>query len=73
MDSLDARLAANVRRIAKEKGLVLSHLPDFAGVNAAHFWYVLSGKRSPTVAWLAKLATAFGVDIVDLLRPPSTT
>ncbi len=63
------RLAANVRRIAKEKGVVLSHLPDFASVNSAHFWFVLSGKRSPTLVWLAKLAKGLDVDVVDLLQP----
>lgn len=69
MDELHRRIAANIRRIARAKKLVLTHLPDHAGVGRGHFFAVLAGERSPTIAWLAKIASALDVDVSDLVRP----
>ncbi len=69
MDDLHHRLAENVRRVANERGITLSHVPDFAAVAPRHFWYVMRGDRSPTLQWMGRLAAAFDVDVVELLRP----
>lgn len=69
VDDLHQRLADNIRRITEELGIVLTHLPDRAGVSRAHFFNVLAGRKSPTLSWLAKVAAALGVDPLELLRP----
>ena len=68
MGDLHQRFAENVRRLARERGITLSHVPDFAGIAPRHFWAVLSGSRSPTLQWMRRLADALEVDVVDLIR-----
>lgn len=60
-------MVLSIRRLAKERGIVLSHLPDRASVARSHFWNVLAGKKSPTLAWMSQIATALDVDPTDLL------
>jgi len=69
VDDRHKRLAYNVRRLAKERRLVLSHVPDFAAVGPRHFWAVMAGERSPTLRWMGQLAGALGVDVRELFRP----
>lgn len=69
MDELHERLAMNIRRLAKARGVAVSHLPDFAEVSRAHYWYVMNGTRSPTLRWVGSVAKALDVDIVELLAP----
>jgi len=71
VDELHKRLAANVRRIANERGISLTHLPDHAGITRSHFWAVLAGDKSPTLRWLQTLAKALDVDVADLLAKRS--
>ena len=44
----------------------ISHLPDRAAVARSHFWEVLAGRKSPTLAWIGRIATALEVDPAEL-------
>lgn len=69
MDEPHRRVAERIRDLAAERGLALTHLADRAGVSRAQLWNVLGGSKSPTLAWLIKIADALGVDVIELLRP----
>jgi SOS-response transcriptional repressor LexA len=66
-DEVHRRLVTSVRAAAKARGVQLTHVPDLAGVSRSHFWDVLAGRKSPTVAWLSKVAVAVRRDPADLL------
>lgn len=68
MDSLQDQLIALVRRSAKERGVVLSHIPDLAGISRSHFWDVLKGRKSPTLDWIQKVAASLELDAVLALE-----
>lgn len=68
MDELHQRAARRIREIAAEKHIPLTHLPDRAGVARSHFWDVLAGRKSPTLTWIGRIATALDVDGGDLLQ-----
>ena len=64
-------MAAKIRALAKQRNILITHLPDRAGVGAGHFWEVLKGTSSPTLVWLESIATALEVEVADLVaRPP---
>lgn len=63
-------MAERIRTLAAARGIVLSHLPDRCGVGAGHFWRVMGGTASPTVAWLERVAETLGVTVADLVAPP---
>ena len=67
VDASHKRLAKNIRARAKELDLPLSHIPDRAGINRAHFWTVLNGTSSPTLKWIVKVADTLDCDAADLL------
>jgi transcriptional regulator with XRE-family HTH domain len=69
-DEAHVRLATRIREIARLKGLAIEALADKAGVSRSHVWNVLSGRFSPTVEFVAKLAAGLEVDIVELFRKP---
>ena len=66
-DEVHRRLVTQVRAAAKARGVQLTHVPDLAGVSRSHFWDVLAGRKSPTVAWLTKVAVALRSEPSDLL------
>jgi transcriptional regulator with XRE-family HTH domain len=70
VDEVHRRLGARIRDLADERGLALSILADRAGVARGHFFRVLGGYASPTVAWLARLAVVLEVDISAFFPPP---
>lgn len=57
-----------MRAIAKLRGITITHLPDYAAVSRAHFWEVLAGRTSPTLAWITRIAKALEVKPIDLFR-----
>lgn len=69
----DSRLhelaASNIRRLAERRGILLTHLPDRAGVSRAHFWKFMNGSHSASLRWLGKIARALEVTTDELLRP----
>lgn len=62
-------VARNVRSVAKRKGVALTALADFAGVSRSQVFAVLKLATSPTLDWIAKVATALDVEPWQLLAP----
>lgn len=69
MSQLQRRLVTRVRDLTGRKGLTLSELPELAGVARSHFFDVLRLEKSPTLAWLERIARALDVDVAQLLKP----
>ena len=66
--SLRKNVASNIREMAERKGKQITSIPDFAGVNRAHFFAFLSGKQDVTLGWLEKIAIALEVEPEELVR-----
>ena len=62
-------VARNVRSAAKRKGVALTALADFAGVSRSQVFSVLKYATSPTLDWIAKVASALDVEPWQLLAP----
>jgi DNA-binding phage protein len=62
-------LAKNIRLAAKRKRVALTALADFAGVSRSQVFSVLKSATSPTLDWVAKVATALDVEPWQLLAP----
>ncbi len=60
-------VARNIRAAAKRKPVALTALADFAGVSRSQVFTVLSATTSPTLDWIAKVATALDVEPSQLL------
>lgn len=65
-DALHRRLVRNIRLHAERRRILVSHVPDRAGVSTSTFFGVMGGRVSPTVRWLQKVAHALDCDVVDL-------
>jgi DNA-binding phage protein len=66
---LRALVARNVRGAARRKRVALTALADFAGVSRSQVFAVLKTDTSPTLDWIAKVATALDVEPWQLLAP----
>jgi transcriptional regulator with XRE-family HTH domain len=64
-----ALVGRNVRRARIEKGLTQEELAERAGTSQFYVSSLEAGRRNPTIGTLASLASALGVDHLDLLRP----
>ena len=77
MDPTHEALGAQVRRLAKRRGLSLNHLADRAGVARGTLSDVLNGKQSPTLTTLVKVAGALNLPVGALFElepdPPKRT
>jgi len=66
-------IAANLRRLADEKGMPIVHVADHAGIGRTTLWRILDvqerGATDPRLSTLDALAGALEVDVLDLLRP----
>ena len=62
-------VAENVSEIAKQQGMSVNKLADFAGVNRPHLTRFLQGKADVTVGWLAQVAEALDVELATLFGP----
>lgn len=67
---LRARLAANVNRIRRRRGMSLRQLAELAGLGHATVVLVAGARSSCTMDTLAKLADALDVEPETLLGPP---
>lgn len=63
-------MVTKIRSLAVRRGVPITHLPDRAGVGSGHFWRVLNGTASPTVAWLERIASVLEVEVADLVVAP---
>ena len=64
---LQRRMVKRIREVSRAKKIPVTHLPDRAAVSRAHFWDVLACRKSPTLAWVEKVAGALEVDPGELL------
>jgi transcriptional regulator with XRE-family HTH domain len=62
------QVAGNLRRLRQERQWTLEDLSSRAGVSRAMLSQVETGKTTPTIAVLWKIATGFGVPFTELLR-----
>ena len=69
--SMTARLtfAYNLRKIRTAKGISQEKLADLCDLHRTYVSSVERGERNITVDNMARLATALGVDIRELLNP----
>jgi len=67
---LHARVAGRIRELCARRNIDLIELARLAKVSRAHLFAVLAGRKSPTLAYLNKLATVLEIDPHLLLRPP---
>ncbi|MBM4380474.1 MAG: helix-turn-helix transcriptional regulator [Deltaproteobacteria bacterium] len=63
---------AQIREVARQRGLLLSHVPDRAGVSRSHFRAVMQGRKSPTLDWVERISASLELDPVALLNQPVT-
>lgn len=70
MDALHAAMAAKIRSLAVLRKVPVTHLPHRAGVGTGHFWRVLKGTASPSVAWLERVAAVLEVEVAELVTLP---
>jgi transcriptional regulator with XRE-family HTH domain len=63
-----SKVAENIKKYARKQNLPINSLADFAGVSRSQLYDVLAGKKSPTVAWLEKIAQALEVDVQNLVK-----
>lgn len=68
-EEIRARVARRIRDVAARRKMSLNDLADRAKVSRSHLYAVLGGERAATTDVLTKLATALGVDPLELLRP----
>jgi transcriptional regulator with XRE-family HTH domain len=60
-------MAARVLALAKKRKLSQNLLADFAGLGRGNLSEILSGRVSPTLRTLGKLAAALDVQVSELL------
>ncbi len=66
-----ARVADNLRRMRAEAGLSQEELAELAGFHRTYLSQVERCKNNLSLDSLVSLASALGVDVVDLLRKPA--
>jgi len=59
----------NVRQIRQRKGLTQERFAVVSGFSQQYISSLERGRRNPTVVTLYELATALGVNHVELVRP----
>ena len=59
----------NVARARHARGLTQEELQALSGFSQQYLSGLEKGLRNPTVITLYELATALGIDVVELLRP----
>jgi transcriptional regulator with XRE-family HTH domain len=64
---LSAAIGRNLRRIRKRQGLSLERLSKVSGVSRAMLGQIETGKSTPTIALLWKVATALGVPFATFI------
>lgn len=59
----------NVKRLRQKKGLTQEQFAEVSGFSQQYISSLERGQRNPTVVTLYELATALGVNHMELLRP----
>jgi transcriptional regulator with XRE-family HTH domain len=64
-------LGARIRTLRAARGLLQKQVAEKAGLTASKVSQIESGRLTPALRTLGKLADAFGVSIPELLEPPA--
>lgn len=67
MDDVRQRLAANLRKLRRDKGLSQEAFADEAGLHRTYVSDIERGARNPTITVVEKLARALDVPLGRLL------
>jgi transcriptional regulator with XRE-family HTH domain len=62
-------VGANVARIRRERGLTQEQVSERSGFSQQYLSGLESGRRNPTIVTLYEIATALGVDHIELVLP----
>jgi transcriptional regulator with XRE-family HTH domain len=62
------RVALNLQRLRREKGLSQEELADRAQIHQTYLSGVERGRRNPTITVLQRIAEALDADIADLVE-----
>lgn len=63
-----ARLARNLQRIRRERGLTQEQLSGRTNIHQTYLSGIEGGKKNPTIDLIERLASALNVDISDLIE-----
>lgn len=66
------RFTKNAETLREEKGLSKQALADSIEMERSQLSNILSGKNSPTLETMERIARGLGVDVVDLLTDSRT-
>jgi transcriptional regulator with XRE-family HTH domain len=72
IDKLLLIVAANVTRYRKELALTQEDLAFKADIDRTYIGYIENGKQNVSLEKLCEIAKALNVNVIDLLRPPSS-
>lgn len=70
MTNVEAAVAANARRLRRERRLTLEDAAQRSGISRSMISQIENGAANPTVALLANLAAAYRVTLMDFLAEP---
>jgi len=59
----------NVKRVRQDKGLTQEELAERSGFSQQYISGLEQGRRNPTIVSIYELATALGVNHMELVRP----
>lgn len=62
------KVLGNIKKLRIKKGLTQEHLGNNCGLEKQHIYRIESGRTSPTLKTLIKIANALEVDLIDLFR-----
>ena len=65
-------LAANIRRIRRERGLSQEAFAAEVGIHRTYATMLESRKRNPTIDVIERIMKALNLEVGDLLGPPPT-
>jgi transcriptional regulator with XRE-family HTH domain len=64
-------LGARIKTLREDRGLLQKHVAEKAGLTASKVSQIESGRLTPGLRTLGKIAGAFGISIPELLEPPA--
>jgi transcriptional regulator with XRE-family HTH domain len=63
-------LGSRIKALRQQRGFLQKQLAEKAGLTASMMSQIESGRLTPTLPTLGKLAGAFGISVPELLEPP---
>jgi transcriptional regulator with XRE-family HTH domain len=63
-------LGSRIKELRQQRGLLQKQLAEKAGLTASMMSQIESGRLTPTLPTLGKLAGALGISVPELLEPP---